>query len=96
MRSANLDLGPLCNALAEFLSIHEKYLPVDGRYLETHKVHLTHVRSQEAHITPELSKATTMTGTQDELISRFREIKSQGFSQVTVQLVHEHKDALER
>ena len=37
-----------------------------------------------------------MTGTHDELVSRLREIKSQGYSQVTVQLVHEHEDALER
>ena len=37
-----------------------------------------------------------MTGTHDELVSRFREIKSQGYSQVTVQLVHGHEYALER
>ena len=54
------------------------------------------MRSEEAHITPDLGKATTMTGTHDELISRFREIKSQGYSQLTVQLVHEHEDALHR
>ena len=96
MGGANLDLGPMSNVLAEYLAIHEKYLPEDGRYLENHKGHLMYVRSEEAHITPDLAKATTMTGTHDELVSRFREIKSQGYTQVTVQLVHEHEGALER
>ena len=55
-----------------------------------------YARPEEAHITSDLAKATTMTGTHDELVSRFREIKSQGYSQVTVQLVHGHEEALER
>ena len=50
----------------------------------------------EVHITPDLAKATTMTGTHDELVSRFREIKSQRYSRLTVQPVQEHGDTLER
>ena len=96
MGGVNLDLGPMSNVLAEYLAIHEKYLPEDDKYLENHKGHLMCVRPEEAHITSDLAKATTMTGTHDELVSRFREIKSQGYSQVTVQLVHGHEEALER
>ena len=96
MGGANLDLGPMSNVLAEYLATHEKYHPADAKYLENHKGHLMYVRPEEAHITADLAKATTMTGTHEELVSKFREIKSQGYSQVTVQLVHGHEYALER
>ena len=96
MGGANLDMGPMSNVLAEYLNTHEKYLPEDGRYLENHRGHLMYVRPEETHVTSDLVKATTMTGTHDELVSRFKEIKEQGYQQVTVQLVHGHEEALER
>ena len=53
------------------------------------------VRPEETHITPELVKATTMSGTQDELVARMRTLKDAGYDQVTVQLVHGHEAAIE-
>ena len=95
MGGANIDLGPMSNVLADYLREHEKYEPSDGRYLENHKGHLMYVRPEEIHVTPELAKATTLTGTHDELVSRLRGIKKAGYTQVTVQLVHGHEEALE-
>jgi len=95
MGGANIDLGPMSNVLADYLREHEKYEPKDGRYLENHKGHLMYVRPEEIHVTPELAKATTLTGTHDELVSRLRGIKEAGYTQVTVQLVHGHEEALE-
>lgn len=53
------------------------------------------VRPEETHVTPELVKATTMSGTRDELVTRLRELKSAGYDQITIQLVHDHEAALE-
>jgi len=53
------------------------------------------VRPEETHITPELVKSTTMSGTHDELVARMRDLKQAGYSQVTVQLVHDYENAIE-
>lgn len=95
MGGANMQAGPLSNVLAEYLKVHEQYEPADARYLSNHKGHLMYVREEETHITPELVKATTFSGTSDELVTRLRDIRDAGYQQVTVQLVHGHEDALE-
>lgn len=95
MGGANLDIGPLSNVLAQYLKVHDEYEPADARYLQNHKGHLMYVRPEETHITPELVKATSLSGTREELLERLRSIKQAGYSQVTVQLVHGHEAALE-
>ena len=84
MHCAYFDLGLISNVLAQHLSIQEKYLPENVRYLESHKGLATYVSSEEAHIIRDLGKATTVTGTYDELVSGVREIKSQRYSRLTV------------
>ena len=96
MHCAYFDLGLVSSVLAEYLSIHEKYLPEHFRHLESHKGLVTYVSSEEAHIIRDLGKATTVTGTYDELVSGVRELKSQRYSRLTVQPVQEHGDTLER
>ena len=95
MGGANMDAGMLSNVLAEYLQRHAQYEPEDARYLTNHKGHLMYVRPEETHVTPELVKATTMSGTHDELVARFREIKAAGYDEITVQVVHGHEYALE-
>ena len=95
MGGASLDLGPLPNVLAQYMKIHETYAPSDARYLTNHKGHLIHVRPEETHITPELVKATSLSGTRDELLEHLRAIKDAGYNQITVQVVHGHEAALE-
>ena len=95
MGGANLPEGPLSNLVSEYLSVHESYEPADARYLQNHRGHLMFVRPEETHITPELVKATTMSGTRSELVERMRALKDMGYTQVTVQLVHQHEAALE-
>ena len=86
---------PMSNLFAEYMKQHDAYEPADARYLSNHKGHLTYVRDEETHLTPELAKATTMSGTHDELVRRLREIQKQGYQQVTIQLVHGHESAIE-
>jgi 5,10-methylenetetrahydromethanopterin reductase len=95
MGGRNLQQGPLSNLVGEYMKIHEKYEPADARYLTNHRGHLMFVRPEETHITPELVKSTTMSGTHEELVQRMRDLKSAGYTQVTVQLVHGHENAIE-
>jgi len=95
MGGANMAPGPLSNLLGDYMRIHEGYEPADARYLSNHRGHLMYVRPEETHITPELARATTLSGTPDELLVRLRELAAAGYEQVTVQLVHGHEQALE-
>ena len=90
-----MQAGPMSNLLAQYLEVHEQYEPADARYLENHKGHLMYVRPEEQHITPELALATTLSGTQPELIDRLRGLVDAGYNQVTIQVVHGHEDAIE-
>ncbi len=96
MGGRNLPTGPLGNLLAEYLRVHDGYQPADAKYLSNHRGHLMFVRPEEKHLTPELVKATTMSGTRSELIERLRSLAAAGYDQVTVQLVHDHESAIER
>ncbi len=95
MAGGNLDSGPLGEPLRQYLKVHGQYEPADARYLENHKGHLMYVRPEEKHITPDLARAMTLSGTKEELVERIREIRDAGYTQLTVQLVHGHEAALE-
>lgn len=95
MGGQNLPSGELSNLLGEYLKSHDQYEPADAKYLKNHRGHLMFLRPEETHITPELVKATTMSGTKDELIARMRSLKDAGYDQVTVQLVHDHEASIE-
>lgn len=95
MGGANLPQGPLSNVASEYFRVHETYEPHDARYLTNHRGHLMFVRPEETHITPELVRATTMSGSKDELVARLRELQAAGYQQFTVQLVHDHEAAIE-
>jgi len=95
MGGRNLPQGPLSNLVGEYMKAHERYKPDDAKYLENHRGHLMFLRPEETHISPELVKSTTMSGTHDELVERMRALKEAGYDQVTVQLVHDHEAAIE-
>ena len=95
MGGQNLPQGPISNLASEYLKVHEAYEPADARYLSNHRGHLMFVRPEETHITPELVRGTTLSGTHDELVARLRELKAAGYSQVTLQVVHDHEAAIE-
>ena len=95
MGGQNLPQGPLSNIAGAYLKVHDTYVPADARYLQNHRGHLMFVRPEETRLSPELVKSTTMSGTHEELVERFRELKNIGYDQLTVQLVHGHEQALE-
>ena len=95
MGGRNLPQGPLSNIVSEYLRVHDTYTPDEAKYLTNHRGHLMFVRPEETHITSDLVKATTMSGSHEELVVRLRELQSAGYDQVTVQLVHDHEAAIE-
>lgn len=95
MGGRNLPRGPLAEALDQYLAVHDGYRPEGARYLLNHRGHLMFVRPEETHLTPELVRATTLSGTTDELVKRLRGLKAAGYEEVTVQLVHGHEASIE-
>ncbi|MEM8769502.1 MAG: LLM class flavin-dependent oxidoreductase, partial [Pseudomonadota bacterium] len=95
MGGANLPEGPLRALLDQYLEVHEGYEPADARYLMNHRGHLMFVRPEESHLTPELVMATTFSGTREALVERLRGLEAAGYDEVTVQLVHDHEEAIE-
>lgn len=95
MGGQELPPGPLQEVAKEYLKVHETYEPSDAKYLENHRGHLIFLRPEETHITPDLARATSMSGTQEELVERLRDVKKAGYKQITVQLVHGHEEAIE-
>lgn len=95
MGGRNLPEGPLREMLDQYLETHARYEPPGARYLSNHRGHLMFVRPDETHLNPDLVKATTMSGTREELVDRLGELAKAGYDQVTVQLVHGHEDALD-
>ena len=95
MGGRNLPMGPLSNLLGDYLSAHDQYGPEDAKYLTNHRGHLMFVRPEETHISPELVRSTTLSGTESELITSLSALKAAGYTEVTIQLVHDHEAALE-
>ncbi len=87
--------GPIKELLDAYLEEHKRYEPEDAKYLQNHRGHLMFVRPEETHITPELVRNTTLSGTHDELVEQLRAMKSAGYTQVAVQLVHGCEEAIE-
>lgn len=95
MGGRNLPQGPLSNLVGEYLRVHEGYEPSDAKYLTNHRGHLMFVRPEKTHLSADLVKATTMSGTRAELVDRMRGLQDAGYSQVTIQLVNDHENAIE-
>jgi len=87
--------GPLAEMLESYLETHRKYEPHDARYLQNHRGHLMFVRPEEKHLSPELVRATSMSGTRNELLDEVGRLKDAGYGQLTVQLIHGYEEALE-
>ena len=65
----------------QYREIYEGYEPVDARYLANHKNHLMTVRPEEEHlITGDFIRATTISGTREDLRDKIRALGDMGYS----------------
>lgn len=85
----------LSESLESYARIYAAYEPADARWLAVHRGHLMFVRPEEKpFLTRELIEGFTFTGTPDLLRGRVEELRDAGYSQLAVQLVEGHEDAL--
>ena len=92
-----LNLPENISAIIEkYQPLLQDYEPEDAKYLTIHRGHLMFLREEEKKlITPELVRATSFSGSSDELVDRIRQLGEAGYSQFAIQLVHGQESALE-
>ncbi|MCP3982803.1 MAG: LLM class flavin-dependent oxidoreductase [bacterium] len=91
-------LPPVANeALERYREIHRDYHPEDARYLSNHRGHLMFQRPEEqALMSAELIETLAgFVATPDVLRERIRALSEAGYSQIAIQLIEHHEDALE-
>jgi 5,10-methylenetetrahydromethanopterin reductase len=88
--------GEMAELHQAYMREHARYEPADAKYLQNHRGHLMFVRPEEAPLySPETIRASTMSGTHDELVRNMRTLAEAGYQQVVIQLVHGHEQAIE-
>ncbi len=96
VRKADHDAkSPADTAMRDYLKVHDNYEPADARYLSNHRGHLMFVRPDETHVTPELVRNTTFSGTEEKLVGNLKALSDAGYEQVNVQLMRGHEYAIE-
>ncbi|HTO71475.1 MAG TPA: LLM class flavin-dependent oxidoreductase [Myxococcota bacterium] len=97
-------LGEVMGALPPFVAqaaegyrkLYESYKPDDAKYLTLHRGHLMFLRPDEKPLfTREIMEAFTFTATMPVLRERVAALRDAGYSQLAVQLVEGHEDALD-
>ena len=73
---------PFHKELEEYRKVYESYQPAETRHLSNHRGHLLFVRPDETHLTGEVIRALSFSGTRDELVARIRGIRDMGYSQM--------------
>ena len=65
--------------------------PVDRRYLEVHEGHLIYLKpGEEKYLDDPIMRASTLTGTSEEIIARLKAMEAAGLRQVAIQVVYPH------
>jgi 5,10-methylenetetrahydromethanopterin reductase len=83
-------------ALASYRGVYQSYEPPDARYLTLHRGHLMRLRPEEEPlIGPDLLRALTWVGTEEGLRERAQALAAAGYTQVAIQVVDGHEDAVE-
>lgn len=81
----------------QYKALYQNYAPADARYLELHRGHLMFLRNDEKHlITADHIRDMSMTGTVEQLRGRIETLRDGGYSQLSIQLVEGHEDALQQ
>ena len=85
----------VAEAVEGYRKLYERYEPADARYLTLHRGHLMFLRPEERPLyTKEIVEAFSFTATPTVLRERVEELRDAGYSQLTIQLVEGHEDAL--
>jgi 5,10-methylenetetrahydromethanopterin reductase len=85
---------PFKDELEAYRKIYAKYEPADARYLSNHRGHLMFLRPEEKHISADVIRGLTLTGTRAELVDRVKGMKALGYNQIGVNLVPGQEDEM--
>jgi 5,10-methylenetetrahydromethanopterin reductase len=88
--------SPVSRLAGEYRKLYESYEPADSRYLALHRGHLLFCRPDEEHFaTADLIRATTVTGTAEELRDRLRPLRDAGYDEIVVQITPGYENMIE-
>jgi 5,10-methylenetetrahydromethanopterin reductase len=83
--------------LEAYRKVYQQYEPADARYLSNHRGHLMFVRPEEKHLSANVIRGLSFTGTRSELVERARGMEAIGYKQIAVNIVPgQEADMLQR
>jgi 5,10-methylenetetrahydromethanopterin reductase len=83
--------------LGAYRKVYQQYEPADARYLSNHRGHLMFVRPEEKHLSSNVVRGLSFTGTRTELVERARGMEAIGYKQIAVNIVPgQEEDMLQR
>ena len=86
-------LGP---TIAAYVETARQFRPQGAHYLENHRGHLMFVKPEERRfVTPDLIRATTITGSEAEIKASIAGFTASGYSEVAIQIVPGQEHAIE-
>jgi 5,10-methylenetetrahydromethanopterin reductase len=86
----------LAETIAAYVETARNFRPQGAHYLENHRGHLMFVKPEERRfVTPELVRATTITGSEAEIKAAIAAFAEAGYDEVAVQIVPGQEHAIE-
>jgi 5,10-methylenetetrahydromethanopterin reductase len=86
----------LADTIALYVEVARQFRPQGAHYLENHRGHLMFVKPEERRfVTPELIRATTITGSEAEIKTAIAGFAEAGYSEVAIQIVPGQEHAIE-
>jgi 5,10-methylenetetrahydromethanopterin reductase len=83
---------PFETELETYRKVYQQYEPADARYLSNHRGHLMFVRPEEKHLSANVIRGLSFTGTRSELVERARGMEALGYKQIAVNIVPGQED----
>jgi len=86
----------LADTIAAYVETARSFRPQGAHYLENHRGHLMFVKREERRfVTPELIRATTITGSEREVKAAIAGFAAAGYREVAIQIVPGQEHAIE-
>ena len=86
----------LADTIAAYVETARQFRPQGAHYLENHRGHLMFVKPEERRfVTPELIRATTITGSEVEIKTAIAGFAEAGYGEIAIQIVPGQEHAIE-
>jgi 5,10-methylenetetrahydromethanopterin reductase len=86
----------LADTIAGYVEMARQFRPQGAHYLENHRGHLMFVKPEERRfVTADLIRATTITGSENEIKDRLAGLADAGYAEVAIQIIPGQEHAIE-